>query len=380
MAKSALIRVDSAQEALSKPQKAFNRLYKAISDQKALLESERQCAVLLRQTIAAEWAPQEASLFEALADQVNVLHRQFKTGAWKAGEKKKLSYLISDISFMLAEKGVAGMKELFDQYNDTSFDEVTQEVGQLNSELAKEMMEEMFGITIDKDVHFSGPEEAMAYLDRLRQEQKAEQAEKDRLKAEKKAQKPKTAKQIEAERKKEEKERKRKEEASRVSNSVRDIYMDLVKTFHPDREQDEAEKERKTEIMQRVTAAYEANDLVTLLNLQLEFERISPEAIKAISDERLKLFVKILERQRSELELEYHYLLRDLSHITPGTKGGFFRPISVRQLDFLLKDQLREIKNNIKGVRRETKEMEIPEVLKQYLKSFSIPKKGDMYF
>ena len=61
------------------------------------------------------------------------------------------------------------------------------------------------------------------------------------------------------------------------------FYLDLVKTFHPDRELDEAEKIRKTAIMQRVTDAYEKNDLLVLLELQLEFERIDAQSLNSIA-------------------------------------------------------------------------------------------------
>ena len=43
--------------------------------------------------------------------------------------------------------------------------------------------------------------------------------------------------------------------------------MDLVKALHPDREPDEAEKLRKTELLKQVTTAYQANELLTLLRL-----------------------------------------------------------------------------------------------------------------
>ncbi len=44
--------------------------------------------------------------------------------------------------------------------------------------------------------------------------------------------------------------------------------------LHPDREPDEAERVRKTELMQRVNEAYSKKDLLQLVALQLEIEQI----------------------------------------------------------------------------------------------------------
>lgn len=55
-----------------------------------------------------------------------------------------------------------------------------------------------------------------------------------------------------------------------VSKSVKESYRKLVSELHPDREFDEAEKERKTKLMQKVNAANLENDLSKLLRLEQE--------------------------------------------------------------------------------------------------------------
>jgi len=42
-----------------------------------------------------------------------------------------------------------------------------------------------------------------------------------------------------------------------VKKTTRQIYVDLVKHCHPDREQDELKRIEKTEWMKQITAAYE---------------------------------------------------------------------------------------------------------------------------
>ena len=59
-----------------------------------------------------------------------------------------------------------------------------------------------------------------------------------------------------------------------ASRSLRAVYRQLASALHPDREQDERERQRKTRLMQRVNVAYGKQDLLQLLTLQLEIEQI----------------------------------------------------------------------------------------------------------
>jgi hypothetical protein len=78
--------------------------------------------------------------------------------------------------------------------------------------------------------------------------------------------------------------------------------MELVKAFHPDREKDELEKERKTLLMHRITEANEKDDLFELLRLRLE---LLGTDFEHSNDESLKYYVKLLIQQVAELEQEF---------------------------------------------------------------------------
>ena len=56
--------------------------------------------------------------------------------------------------------------------------------------------------------------------------------------------------------------------------------------------------------MQRVNQAYDANDLLTLLGLQLEIEQIDAAHLSSISAERLAHYNQILSEQLTQLEAE----------------------------------------------------------------------------
>ena len=77
----------------------------------------------------------------------------------------------------------------------------------------------------------------------------------------------------------------REEERARQYNEMRKdslgaVYRRLVKELHPDREPDHAEREKKSRIMQDITAAYARGDLHALLQLELEYlEQRAPQQI-----------------------------------------------------------------------------------------------------
>ena len=96
----------------------------------------------------------------------------------------------------------------------------------------------------------------------------------------------------------------REQAAKEVSQSLREVFRKLASALHPDREPDAKERERKNELMQRVNAAYEANDLLTLLNLQLEIEQIDAAHLATLTPQRLAHYYQILREQLDELEAE----------------------------------------------------------------------------
>jgi hypothetical protein len=90
--------------------------------------------------------------------------------------------------------------------------------------------------------------------------------------------------------------------------------MELVKAFHPDREKDELEKERKTLLMHRITEANEKDDLFELLRLRLE---LLGTDFEHSNDENLKYYVKLLNQQVAELQHE-------LAELTSFGQSSFF--------------------------------------------------------
>lgn len=89
-----------------------------------------------------------------------------------------------------------------------------------------------------------------------------------------------------------------------MSQTVREVYRKLASALHPDREPDPAERQRKTALMQRVNEAYQANNLLQLLELQIEIEQIDSAHLAGLAPQRLKRYHQILRAQLQDLEME----------------------------------------------------------------------------
>lgn len=84
--------------------------------------------------------------------------------------------------------------------------------------------------------------------------------------------------------------------------SVRVVYRKLASMLHPDREQDAQARARKTALMQRVNQAYEADDLLGLLELQWEVEQLDASRLAQLQDVHLLRYNQVLAEQLQQLQ------------------------------------------------------------------------------
>jgi hypothetical protein len=96
----------------------------------------------------------------------------------------------------------------------------------------------------------------------------------------------------------------REAQAKQATQSIREIYRKLASALHPDRETDAQLRKEKTAMMQSVNQAYSANDLLTLLELQLQIEQIDASHIANTSAERLKHYNQVLADQLAEINAQ----------------------------------------------------------------------------
>jgi hypothetical protein len=101
--------------------------------------------------------------------------------------------------------------------------------------------------------------------------------------------------------------------AADAKSAIRTIFRQLASALHPDREPDEQERLRKTGLMSEVNAAYEKNDLTTLLRLQMQVTQVNPQSAARMADDQLMAMSVLLKEQLAALEEDLDQLQSRLS-------------------------------------------------------------------
>ncbi len=343
---------------LSAAQKQFNSLTKKIDNKKKLLMEWQETIPLYRQKVDEEYEPLEEALSNHKSEWVQLLDQSYNLPLFKKTDKLKMKHLICELAEnLITEFNKDDLKTLFNKYSDEDYDTVNQQSESAVGDLMKSLAEDMFNVDLDDDVDISSPEKFHAHLQEKLREQAAE-AVKPRKK---------TKKQLE-------KEARQLEEDELASKSVREVYRKLVAALHPDREPDEEERKRKTELMQRVNTAYGKKDLLLLLALQLEIEQIDPEHLSHIADSRLKYFNKILKEQLSELDQETEQIE---GMFKVDLNLPFYVLLTPKQLLLRLAKDIQELQGDIVAIQNELEIFHNPPALKAWLKTYKIPKNSD---
>ncbi|NVO84308.1 J domain-containing protein [Hymenobacter terrestris] len=112
--------------------------------------------------------------------------------------------------------------------------------------------------------------------------------------------------------------------------NTKTLYRQLARAHHPDLSRDESTHGQRTQLMQRITEAYEANDLYTLLQLLSE---TAPS--DQTDDTLLTRYTQALQQQQNELKQQIQALQYGENGL--GATTGKKREQEIRQLKRHLK-------------------------------------------
>jgi hypothetical protein len=147
--------------------------------------------------------------------------------------------------------------------------------------------------------------------------------------------------------------------------TMRTLYRQLASALHPDRESDPQERARKTELMSQANAAYERQDLATLLKLQLQTTALDAEAISRMADEKIRAMSTLLKQQLATLEAE----LRQSEHRASHSLGIL---VSAKYGDQVIKRQLQmqqeDLEHSLKLMQADLDRLSDPTEIKDWLK------------
>lgn len=282
------------QAALSKGQKAFNTLIKQIENKRTRLAAWESAMPPYHQKYLSDWVPLMESSADLRTKLVVCLDGAYDQKGFTKTERRTIAGIITDLAGeLVAARQDAQMKRIYNRYSQSDYDR--EEAANLKG--VQDMLEDALGLDLGEELDVSSPDEFFARAQEKIQERQAEFDAERQAHEDRRAKRAKSAKQLAQEARQQTQQR-------QLSQSIREVYRKLVSALHPDRETDPTERARKTALMQRVNQAYDKNNLLQLLELQLELEHIDQFALNNISDDRLKHYNKILKDQLAELDQE----------------------------------------------------------------------------
>jgi hypothetical protein len=283
--------VARAARADSKLQQRFRRLLEKVARLRQRVRAWKEERPNIDREIAVYCA-----LFEKQCglgrEVVSLLDRAYGDASLSKSERKTLAAVICSKAAELLEQGDdEELKAIYNRYSRGDFDAEAAEADAAGAEALRSMLE-MFGVEFgDADVG------SIEKLRAFSKEQLEAFAQDEAAAQERRAKRKKTAKQLASE-------ARRADEERSAHKAVQDVYRALAKELHPDREQDPEERERKAELMREVNIAYEAKDLLRLLELQLQLERVDPTQVETVAEERVRHYNRILDEQSRQLAME----------------------------------------------------------------------------
>lgn len=294
-----------------KAQAAFRRLVAKLEDRRETLRTWQAYSERYRQRLAGDLLPAQKAFRQARKEMARLLDELLTQpgGAQGKRQRRKLSRLVLDLTRdLLLEEVDPELEVLHDRYAGERYADLQD----ADLALSQVMVEKLMGVELGQD-HGAKTLEEMMEQARLRLHQRKQQ---DEARPRRKNAKSEAAA------------ARREQAAQEASQSIREVYRKLASALHPDREPDPAQRQAKTALMQRANRAYEAGNLLDLLNLQLEIEQVDADHLANLPEQRLAHYSQVLREQVAELDKEietlvtpFRMLVMSLPHIhlTPET-------------------------------------------------------------
>ncbi len=355
--KMVLVDFDTQDQPLSPTQKKFNQLSSKIEAQKKQVQAWREIADMAQQRVYGKLIPMAGELVLERAKLIVVLHEAALQYKLTKIELDKLDYLVCQLCEMVLGQNLddaqeLNIKRIYAVHAGSSFDDDESDIIADQQALIKEHMKSEFDLDIDlDDIDFNNPE---AFFEKLAEQHDQNQQQ----------QKPekKTKKQLE-------KEQQQQQADALANQSLKQMYKRLAAILHPDRESVETEKVKKTALMQRATEAYQANDLVALIQLQVEVNQHGLSNIAQLADEQLHLYNLNLTKYSKQLQQDiagFELMLADLCHF------DFYERVTPKKVIKKLKDDLSFMTNQHLMLKQQVDRLLSARAIKDFLKEFGI--------
>lgn len=359
-------RIRLAEPAAKTPQsrvrKQFNTLVKKLESERARLAAWQAFLPQLQRMVEQELRPLERAADAGRKQLLQLFDQAHAHKLTGKREKAKLEDLICTIAEAILQRGsddavsaIYARHSGYDPELDGSMFGAEEDF--------KAMLESLMGCPLDDSVDLNSPDAVAAALHARMDEQMREVDQATQASSAKAAKQPKP-------RKPSAREVRLEAEQKRMQQSVREIYRKLASALHPDREPDQAERDRKTALMQRVNVAYAANDLLGLLELQLEVEQLDQASLDRMDDARITQFNQVLKGQVAELERDNAQL--EFALVRDFQIQAYRRP-TPQSVTSLLHEDIAQLQAGIKLMEQDAADFQDIKLLKAWLKNYRIP-------
>ncbi len=296
--KSALkISTARAEKNLTKEQKRFNLLIEKIEIKKQQLAELKIETTAFYELFAQEYQPELQKIKGLKIEFLLKLDRAGRSTQLSKREKKTLAELIHTLAYQILDiDSDAALKELCRYWCGVDLDQEYEAKQRQAADMPGSQRSATFSMDTPGDVDLTNPATGAEKIEAMRPD-KLLHSEPAKPDAESQPSAKRIAKQARIA-----------QQQKDLSLSIREVYRKLVSMLHPDRELDQQKRAEKNRLMQNVNIAYEARDLLQLLELQLQLEQIDQGHLDNLSETKLKHYVQVLADQERALADQISYL------------------------------------------------------------------------
>ncbi len=352
--------------ALGPEQRKYNQLVAKIDKLRAELQAWDEAVPRFAQDYAQQMRPLQVELASRRRQIALKLRDLLASKDFNKADRSTLARtlceeaaLLSDSEFV-DEAAAAELEALHDQYAEAPLKDERREA--IND--VKAMLEVMSGLDLG-DEEFESEEALMRHAQQRVQAAAAAGHQIPSFPFGPHGDSTGPGRQTSAQRKRAQKQaQKQADDEAQASQSVREIFRKLASALHPDRAEDDADRIRRTALMQRVNQAYEQQDLLGLFALQLEIEQIDPEHLARAGIERIRHYNRVLTAQAGDLqhEVDQRVLAFEMEF---GIDSQ--RKLNPRRLKPVLDEDLRGIRAALERVASDLRQLSQPAGVRRWI-------------
>ena len=339
-----------------KAQQRFRKLVANIERKREELRQWHAYQQRYNQRITTEVEPVRLELLEQQRQMAVLIDELLSQRGLSRVERAKLrDILMSLLDAVLS----AGHDETLAALRKKHTSPSTRQDQRLQMELTESLLTDVLGLDVDENHGASTVEELLDHAHR-KMEQRARSQRADERESGPRARRSAAEDAVRA---------KRDQAAKEVNPSLREVFRKLVSALHPDREPDPTERARKDQLMRRVNQAYDANDLLTLLGLQLEIEQIDAAHLASTSAERLAHYNQVLREQLTRLEAELASAIQPFQECMDHWSG---RALTVAGVDRQLSKDIAQLQEAVRELTQDRAIFRDPARLRARLRQYEL--------